>query len=143
MENCVSFFKDSFSFRSYCAQMDTLHSSSSNVGVKALSLRESLKKKNIAYFCPHFGKFNFRAKLYSLSITIGAKSLHIWRPRGILNRNLFLVYPWPYIKYANIYDTPKCFFFCGFQLDGIFFYFFYFYFFSPDKVYADVINGLQ
>ena len=63
----------------------------------------------IACCCPHFGKFNFRTKFYSLSITIRAKRLHIWNPRGILNRNLFLVYPWPYIKYANIYDTSKCF----------------------------------
>ena len=47
--------------------------------------------------------------------------------RGILNRNLFLVYPWPYIKYANIYDTPKCFLFLVTNLTAIFCVFFYFY----------------
>ena len=36
-----------------------------------------------------FGKLNFRAKLYWIYITIKAKRLHIWHPRGILNKNLF------------------------------------------------------
>ena len=92
--------------RSYLnlATVDTLPSLCSYVGVPALLLRESLKKTNIACFCPHFGKFNFRVKLYTLYTTIGAKRLHISHPRGILNWNLFLVYPCPYIKYENIYD---------------------------------------
>ena len=77
--------------------------------------------------------------MYSLYITIGAKRLHVWHPRGILNRNLFLVYPWPYIKYANIYDTPKCFLFVVTNLTANFFGFLL----LPGKVYADVINGLQ
>ena len=115
--------------RSYLnlAKVDTIPSSSSIMGVPALLLRESLKKTNIACFCPHFGKLNFSAKLYWLYITIKAKKLNTWHPRGILNRNLFLVYHWPYIKYVNVYDTPKCLLFCGYQLDGDLFGFFYFY----------------
>ena len=77
--------------------------------------------------------------MYSLYITIGAKRLHVWHPRGILDRNLFLVYPWPYIKYANYYDTPKCFLFVVTNLTANFFGFLL----LPGKVYADVINGLQ
>ena len=70
---------------------------------------------------------------------MGAKRLHVWHPRGILNRNLFLVYPWPYIKYANIYYTQKCFLFVATYLTANFFVFLL----LPGKVYADVINGLQ
>ena len=77
--------------------------------------------------------------MYTLYINIGAKRLQVWHPRGILNRNLFLVYPWPYIKYANIYDTPKCFFFVVTNLTANFLVFLL----LPGKVYADVINGLQ
>ena len=57
----------------------------------------------------------------------------------MLNRNWFLVYPWPYIKYANVYDTPKCFFFVDTNLTAFFFVFLL----LPSKVHADVINGLQ
>jgi hypothetical protein len=60
-------------------------------------------------------------------------------PRGILDRNFFLVNPWPYIKYANYYDTPKSFLFVVTNLTAIFFGFLL----LPGKVYADVINGLQ
>ena len=125
--------------RSYSnlAKVDTIPSLSSNVGVPALLLRESLKKTNIACFCPHFGKFNFRAKLYPLYITIRAKRLHIWHSRGILDRNFFVVYPWPYIKYANYYDTPKCFLFVVTNLTANFFGFLH----LPGKVNADVKNG--
>ena len=114
--------------RSYSdlAKVDTLPSSSSNVGVPALLLRESLKKTNIACFCPNFGKFNFRAKLYPLYITIGAKMLHVWHPRGILDRNLCLVYPWPYITYANYYDNQKNFLFVVTNLTANFYVFFTF-----------------
>ena len=49
--------------------------------------------------------------MYSLYITIGAKRFHVLHPRGIMNTNLFLVYAWPYIKYANYYDTPQFFLF--------------------------------
>jgi len=52
---------------------------------------------------------------------------------------LFLVYPWPYIKYANVYDTPKCFFFVDTYLTANFFGFLL----LPGKVHADGINGLQ
>ena len=51
----------------------------------------------------------------------------------------FLVYPWPYIKYANIYDTPKFFLFVVTNLTANFFGFLL----LPGKVHADVINGLQ
>ena len=94
---------------------------------------------NIACFCPHIGKFNFRAKLYVLYITIGAKRLNIWHPRGIPDRNVFLVYPWPYIKYANVYDTPNCFLFVDTNLTANFLGFLL----LPCKVHADVTNGLQ
>ena len=77
--------------------------------------------------------------MYTLYITIGARRLHVWHSRGILNRNLFLVYPWPHIKYANIYDTPKCFLFVVANLTANFFGFLL----LPVKVYAVVINGLQ
>ena len=60
-------------------------------------------------------------------------------PRGILNMFLFLVYPWPYIRYANFYDTPKCFLFEVTNLTANFFSFLL----LPGKVYVDVINGLQ
>ena len=59
--------------------------------------------------------------------------------RGILNRNLFLVYPWPYIKYVNVYDTPKCLLFVDNNLTATFFGFLL----LPGKVHADVINGWQ
>ncbi len=65
--------------------------------------------------------------------------MHIWHPRGILNRNLFLVYPWPYIKYVNVYDTPKCLLFVDTNLTATFFVFLL----LPGKVHADVINGWQ
>ena len=65
--------------------------------------------------------------------------LHVWNPRGILDRNLFLVHPWPYIKYANYYDTQKCFLFVVTNLTANFFVFLL----LPGKVYADVIIGLQ
>ena len=77
--------------------------------------------------------------MYSLHITIGAKRLHVWDPRGILDRNFFLVYPWPYIKYANYYDAPKCFLFVVTNLTGNFLGFLH----LPGKVSADVKNGLQ
>ena len=56
-----------------------------------------------------------------------------------MNRNLILGYPWPYIKYANIYDAPKGFFFVVTNLTANIFGFLL----IPGKVYADVINGLQ
>ena len=84
-------------------------------------------KHSMTCFCPCFVQFNFRAKLYTLYVTIGAERLHIWHPRGILNRNLFLGYPWPYINYANIYDNPKCFLYVVTILTANFFSFFYFY----------------
>ena len=126
-----SFFKDSLNQR---AGTPTLELNEGNVSTFAkfeyecssLKTEQVFEKTNIACFCLHFGKFNFRAKLYSLSITNGAKRLQGWHPRGILDRNLFCVYPWPYIKYANIYDTPKCFLFCGYQLNGKLFCFFTF-----------------
>jgi hypothetical protein len=65
--------------------------------------------------------------------------LHVWNPRGILDRNLFLVHPWPYIKYANYYDTQKCFLFVVTNLTANFFVFLL----LPGKVHADVKNGLQ
>ena len=50
-----------------------------------------------------------------------------------------IVYPWSYIKYANINDTPKCFLFVLINLTANFFFFLL----LPGKVYADVVNGLQ
>ena len=77
--------------------------------------------------------------MHSLSITIGANRLHISHPRGILDRNFFLVYPWPYMIYANVYDEPKCFLFVDTNMTANFFVFLL----LPGKVYADVKNGLQ
>ena len=77
--------------------------------------------------------------MYALSITIGTTNLHVSHPSGILNRNFFLVYPWPFIKYANIYETPKCFLFVVTNMTANFLVFLL----LPNKVYADVINGLQ
>ena len=77
--------------------------------------------------------------MYTLFITIEAKRLHVWHLREILNGNLFLVYPWPDIKHANIYYTPKCFPFVVTNLTANFLCFLL----LPNKVYADVINGLQ
>ena len=57
-------------------------------------------------------------------VTIGAKRLHVWHPRGI---------------YANICDTQKCFLFVVTNLTANFFGFLL----LPGKVYEDVINGLQ
>ena len=72
-------------------------------------------------------------------MTIEAKRLHIWHPRGILDINLFSVYPWPYIKYVNVYDTSKCLLFVDTNLTATFFCFLL----LPGKVQADVINGWQ
>ena len=113
----------------------------------AVDLRIYLAKKNHGYsisaksydFCPHFGKFNFIDKLYSLYITVGAKRLHVWHPRGIMDRNLFLVYSWPYIKCANIYCTQQISFFVVTNLTANFFVFLL----LSSKVYAYGINGLQ
>ena len=97
------------------------------------------EKTNIACFYLHFGKFNFRAKLYSLYITIGAKRLHVWHPRGIFDRNLFSCLPMALHKICKYLLYPKMFPFCGYQLDGKLFWFLL----LPGKVFADVINGLQ
>ena len=138
------FFKDLFSFRATALIFELNQGRYITLiefqyGSHSPPIEGVFEKTNIACFYLHFGKFNFRAKLYSLYITIGAKRLHVWHPRGILNRNLFLVYPWPYIKFANIYDTPKCFLFVVTNLTANFFGFLL----LPGKVYADVINGLQ
>ena len=49
----------------------TIASSSSKIASQA-SYWENLWKKNIAWFCPHFGNFNFWAKFYLVCITYGA-----------------------------------------------------------------------
>ena len=89
--------------RSYLnlAKVDTLPSLTSNVGVTALLLRESLKKTSIECFYLHFGKFNLSTKFYLYFITTGENRLQVCHSFGIQHMNLFLVYPWPYIKHAN------------------------------------------
>ena len=98
-----------------------------NLGVTALLLRESLKK---GCFYPNFDKFNFRTKVYLYFITTGANMFHVCHYSGILQMNLFLVYPWPYIKQANIQDTQQCFLF---ELTNLTVYFFLFFQFYPPK----------
>ena len=98
--------------------MYNIASSSSNIKVSAFLFRECLKKTNKEYFCPHFGKFNFRVKLHSFPITIWAKRLHVWHPRGILNRNYFLVYSWPLHKICKYLRYTKMFPFFGYHFEG-------------------------
>ena len=108
------------------------------MGVPALLLRESLKKQTKHVFVLILVNSTLEPNVLTLYYHWG-KKLHVRHPRGILNRNWFLVHPWPYITYANIYDNPKCFLFVDTNLTA----FFLFVYFKPCKVYADVINGSQ
>ena len=114
--------------RSYSnlAKVDTLSSSSSNVGVPVLSLRESLKKSTQHVFIFILVSSTLEPNCTHFILPLGQKGCTY----GILGEFwigiVLFVYPWPYIKYANIYDTPKCFLFVVTNLKANFFGF-YFY----------------
>ena len=124
--NYVYFFKDSLSFWA-TALIFKLSKGGYNTiiefyyGSPSPRIEGVLEKRNIAYFCPHFGKFNFRAKLYWLFITIGAKRLHIRHPRGILNKNLFFGLPMALHKTYKCLWYLKCFFFVDTNLTANYF----------------------
>ena len=102
MENRVRFFKDSFSFRATALIFELSKGGyitfiEFQCGSHSPLIEGVFEKTNIGCFYLHFGKFNFRTKLYLYFITTGANRLHVCHSSGILNMNLFLVHPWPYI----------------------------------------------